>query len=457
TYQGRFQFETNAGDEAVFDFTVAGTVTALEAPRPEPVRVQQPVLFRVAASGSRPGSEIPLRLLGERFLNIDRLDSVQIGGRAVPVLDYTILSDTLIGVRVRLPDTIPAGRHAVAVFVSGNGLGNRLEPARTTSLDIVDLPAGIDVLPDAVGPAKPDQPTLDRVEAQPGRLNQPVTLTLHGQHFSLIDRIRAIQIGDEELPVLDTRVESDGVIRLTVQGLPTARTGREVAFLASGPAFELWLELPAGQEILLSSAGGFLRPLGNFMMMPVPPFNIPLWGVVLFVAFVSTVTLLPGRLARRKLTKRPPQPDEAPMLFKFEPRKDKGAQQIAPGSVITPRVELRLKPIMDRGRQAVQVKGALVLKEESLPKSPQDDLTRIEGIGPVISGLLQTNAITTFAQLAATAPDRLRKMLDRAGIWFSDPATWPEQASLAAANRWQDLETLQEALKGGQRPEEENV
>jgi predicted flap endonuclease-1-like 5' DNA nuclease len=57
-----------------------------------------------------------------------------------------------------------------------------------------------------------------------------------------------------------------------------------------------------------------------------------------------------------------------------------------------------------------------------------DDLQRIEGIGPKISGLLQA-----------------------AGITIADPATWPEQARLAAAGRWDELEILQEELKGGRR------
>jgi len=84
------------------------------------------------------------------------------------------------------------------------------------------------------------------------------------------------------------------------------------------------------------------------------------------------------------------------------------------------------------------------------PPTP-DDLTRIEGIGPKISGLLQAAGITTFAQLAATDVGRLEQIVREAGITIADPSTWPEQASLAAAGEWDALEVLQDELKGGRR------
>jgi len=85
------------------------------------------------------------------------------------------------------------------------------------------------------------------------------------------------------------------------------------------------------------------------------------------------------------------------------------------------------------------------------PPTP-DDLKRIEGIGPKISSVLQAAGITTFAQLAATAVSRLRQILTEAGLAaLADPTTWPEQADLAAAGKWDALEVLQDELKGGRR------
>ena len=85
-------------------------------------------------------------------------------------------------------------------------------------------------------------------------------------------------------------------------------------------------------------------------------------------------------------------------------------------------------------------------------KPEPDDLKRIEGIGPKISNVLQDAGIMTFSQLAATDMARLKQILSEAKIGkLSDPATWPEQSGLAAAGKWDELETLQDELKGGRR------
>ena len=86
------------------------------------------------------------------------------------------------------------------------------------------------------------------------------------------------------------------------------------------------------------------------------------------------------------------------------------------------------------------------------PPGKLDDLKRIEGIGPKISGLLQAAGIRTFAQLAETDVSRLKQILEEADITaLADPTTWPEQARLAAAGDWEGLTALQDRLKGGRR------
>ena len=80
-----------------------------------------------------------------------------------------------------------------------------------------------------------------------------------------------------------------------------------------------------------------------------------------------------------------------------------------------------------------------------------DDLTRIEGIGPKVAGVLADAGITTYAQLAETEVDALREILRDASLPFMNPSTWPEQASLAAQEAWAELSSLQTDLKGGQR------
>jgi beta-lactam-binding protein with PASTA domain/predicted flap endonuclease-1-like 5' DNA nuclease len=104
--------------------------------------------------------------------------------------------------------------------------------------------------------------------------------------------------------------------------------------------------------------------------------------------------------------------------------------------------KIGLKPFPDAGKQHIRVEETLLQK---------DDLKRIEGIGPKISEVLRDAGIVTFTQLAAAGAQHLGKILEQAGLPFTDPATWPEQAKLAAAGDWQALDALQKKLKGGRR------
>ncbi len=87
----------------------------------------------------------------------------------------------------------------------------------------------------------------------------------------------------------------------------------------------------------------------------------------------------------------------------------------------------------------------------SEPHQGPDDLTRVEGIGPKISSLLEEAGIVTYEQLAASDPQALRHILRDEGLHFADPDTWPEQAALAAVGAWATLEELQDELSRGRR------
>ena len=82
---------------------------------------------------------------------------------------------------------------------------------------------------------------------------------------------------------------------------------------------------------------------------------------------------------------------------------------------------------------------------------PSDDLTRIEGIGPKVAKVLASIGITTFQALAEADYSRVKQALVDAGWPYMDPASWMEQAKLAAEGRWEELALLQEKLKGGRR------
>ena len=87
----------------------------------------------------------------------------------------------------------------------------------------------------------------------------------------------------------------------------------------------------------------------------------------------------------------------------------------------------------------------------AIPSAEPDDLTKIEGIGPKISGLLQAAGISTFAQLAQAQVSQLQHILTNAGPRYrmADPDTWPKQAALAAAEKWDELKELQGTLHHG--------
>jgi len=107
---------------------------------------------------------------------------------------------------------------------------------------------------------------------------------------------------------------------------------------------------------------------------------------------------------------------------------------------------------------AVEPPVAAPIAEKSLatPKRAQsaqkrgDDLTVVEGIGPKISAVLQRAGIDSYAALAATPVDDLRKLLADNNLRLADPSTWPEQAVLAATDPGK-LAEFQASLKGGRR------
>jgi len=96
------------------------------------------------------------------------------------------------------------------------------------------------------------------------------------------------------------------------------------------------------------------------------------------------------------------------------------------------------------------VKKAATKKTTAAKK---DNLTKIEGIGPKIAGLLEADGINTFAKLAKAKITTLKAVLKNAGPRFKmhTPDTWAEQAKLAAKGNWGILKKLQDELKGGKR------
>ena len=103
-------------------------------------------------------------------------------------------------------------------------------------------------------------------------------------------------------------------------------------------------------------------------------------------------------------------------------------------------------------------KKAEAPKAEAVEVAPEDkevietdDLKKIEGIGPKISQVFYDAGIRTFAEMAALTEEKLKEILVAAGSQYAsrNPATWPQQAQLAADGKWDELKELQDNLAGG--------
>ncbi|MFT3911580.1 MAG: glycoside hydrolase family 13 [Ferruginibacter sp.] len=101
------------------------------------------------------------------------------------------------------------------------------------------------------------------------------------------------------------------------------------------------------------------------------------------------------------------------------------------------------------------VETLVVAKPKAVKKTKEavavvaDELTKIEGINKKVEALLTKENIKTFKDLGKCTIKKLQLILDGAGSKFSiyNPATWPKQAKLAAAGKWEELSKWQEELK----------
>jgi predicted flap endonuclease-1-like 5' DNA nuclease len=102
-------------------------------------------------------------------------------------------------------------------------------------------------------------------------------------------------------------------------------------------------------------------------------------------------------------------------------------------------------------KKASPKKAETPKKAEVKAKSDVDDLTKIEGIGPKIAGLLKADGIETFEKLSKEKVTAIQAILDKAGKRYAvhNPATWAAQAKLAAKGDWEGLKKWQDELNGG--------
>ncbi len=84
-------------------------------------------------------------------------------------------------------------------------------------------------------------------------------------------------------------------------------------------------------------------------------------------------------------------------------------------------------------------------------KVKQDDLKVIEGIGPKIEQLFNSNGIKTWKELSEVPVAKCQQVLDSGGEAYKihDPASWPMQAKMCYEGKWKELALWQEEHKHG--------
>jgi predicted flap endonuclease-1-like 5' DNA nuclease len=84
----------------------------------------------------------------------------------------------------------------------------------------------------------------------------------------------------------------------------------------------------------------------------------------------------------------------------------------------------------------------------------EDDFTKLEGINKKVASLLVANDIRQYKDLAKMSIRKLQLILDGAGSKFNvyNPATWPKQAKLAAAGKWEELTAQLPSSDPGNQP-----
>lgn len=100
---------------------------------------------------------------------------------------------------------------------------------------------------------------------------------------------------------------------------------------------------------------------------------------------------------------------------------------------------------------AMKTNNPAALKKKATHPTDPTNLKIVEGIGPKIEQLLKDGGINNWQDLAEATLERLQEILTAAGERYRihDPNTWSNQATLAAAAKWAELEKYQDELKGG--------
>jgi predicted flap endonuclease-1-like 5' DNA nuclease len=96
--------------------------------------------------------------------------------------------------------------------------------------------------------------------------------------------------------------------------------------------------------------------------------------------------------------------------------------------------------------QSVGTNEVVILK-----RTPINDLTIIEGIGPKVAKILYDKGVKNFKTLIASPVEDIKTWLKENKLQFIDPTTWAEQAKLADEGKMVEFEDLKKTLKASKR------
>ncbi|MEO1166513.1 MAG: NrfD/PsrC family molybdoenzyme membrane anchor subunit, partial [Chloroflexota bacterium] len=104
-------------------------------------------------------------------------------------------------------------------------------------------------------------------------------------------------------------------------------------------------------------------------------------------------------------------------------------------------------PVAKPALTAQAQSSAPVAQATTVASDEPDDLKLIEGIGPKMEATLNAAGITTFEQIANADPEKLREIIESAGMRLIVKLnTWARQARLAADGKWDELKRYQDEI-----------
>lgn len=121
-----------------------------------------------------------------------------------------------------------------------------------------------------------------------------------------------------------------------------------------------------------------------------------------------------------------------------EPKPVAEAESVAEVAPVEPEIQVETKP------EPVAEPAPVVEAVDG-----EDDLTKLNGIGPKLAEAMKSAGIKRFGQIASMGTDELGERLSSSGIRYSKTVaeSWAAQAKLAEAGDWDGLKSFQASMK----------